>query len=296
LPEGSIEATYGLKSRFRVKEETMLDLGAMALQNALDDANCTFEDIDLLISSSVSISYILPNNATMIAQHMKKDRVPCMDVNQSCQSWLAALEMASGLLQTNRYRRIAIVSAETPSKILNPKNIETHILFGDAAAAVIIERSEDPNLGIVKSLFRTYPDGWNLSLIPGGGLVKHPLHHEVALEDNTFQMQNQRILLYSLKKMKEYFAEFLTNELTFDLIDKIVPHQGSRAGLDFFVHHFGVSDKIVRNFETRGNCVAASIPLAFCEAIKKGEIQKGQRVLLAGTAAGISIGGILIQI
>lgn len=296
ITRGTVETMLGISSRYHVKDESFLDLAATALQNALSNANYQFEDIDLLISASVSKYYDLPNNATMIAQRLGKSNTPCLDVNQSCLSWLIALEMAAAMLQTNRYHRIAIVSAETPSKILNTNNIETHALFGDAAAAVIIERSEDVSKGIVKSLFRTYTEGWNLSLIAAGGLAKHPLHHAPKREDFTFQMQNQRILLYSLKRMKDYFAEFMSDGTSWDTIDKVVPHQGSRAGLTFFSHHFDVGEKVVRNLEHRGNCVAASIPLAFCEGLEQGVIQPNQRVLLAGTAAGISIGAILLQL
>ncbi len=295
LEKGKIEEILGLRRRYHVQNETMIDLAAEALTKALTNANLNFENLDLVISASVSPFYTLPNNATMIAQHLGKSQVPCMDVNQSCLSWLAALEMASSLLQVGQYRNIAIVSAETPSKILNTNNLETHCLFGDAAAAVIVSQSDNPNQGVVKSLFRTYPEGWNLSLIPAGGLAKHPLHDAPKAEDFTFQMQNHRILLYSLKKMKVFFSEFFTEDCTWNEVDKFVPHQGSRAGLDFFCHEFGIENKVIRNFEQRGNCVAASIPLAFCEAMQHGEIKENQKILLTGTAAGISLGAVMVQ-
>jgi 3-oxoacyl-[acyl-carrier-protein] synthase-3 len=99
-----------------------------------------------------------------------------------------------------------------------------------------------------------------------------------------------------LKKIKVFFEEFNREGDNFDHIDKVVPHQGSKAGLDFFMNEYAIESKIVRNFETRGNCVAASIPLALFEAIESGAIKKGNRVLLTGTAAGISVGALLIQI
>lgn len=298
VPTGTIESALGLISRRHSSTESLPELAAAALQNALDDANCVYEDLGLLLSASVSMSYSLPNNATMIANQMNKglSKVPCLDVNQSCLSWLAAFEIAEALLRTSRYKRIAIVSAEQPSKILNTNNLETHSLFGDAAAAVIVEATEDISKGIIKSQFRTYSDGWNLSLIPGGGLAKHPLHDEMSPIDYHFQMQNQRLLLYSFKCMKQFFNEFIDETTTWDSIDKIIPHQGSRAGLEFFSNHYDMDKKVIRNLSERGNCVAASIPLALCESMKNGKVQHGDKILLAGTAAGISIGGILLQL
>jgi 3-oxoacyl-[acyl-carrier-protein] synthase III len=297
VAEGTIEAHLGIKTRRHSVDETQTALAARALQEALNHANYQFEDLDLLIHASVSFAYVLPNTATMIQCEMGKQNsgIPCMDVNMSCLSWLSAFEMAAGLLQTGRYRRIAIVSAEQPSKILNINNLETHALFGDAAAATIIELPKQGNQGILKSKFQTYSDGWDLSIVPGGGLVKSPLHHEMACEDYTFQMDNRRLLLYSLKKLKTFFSEFIDDTTTWESIDKIVPHQASRAGLDFFTNHYQLGEKVVRNIEHRGNCVAASIPLALCEHHKNGNIKRGDCVLLIGTAAGISIGGILIE-
>ncbi len=297
VSEGTIEAHLGIKTRRHSDTETQTELAVSALTEALNDANCQFEDLDLLIHASVSFAYILPNTATLIQRQMGKEGsgVPCMDVNMSCLSWLSAFEMAAGLLQTGRYRRIAIVSAEQPSKILNINNLETHALFGDAAAATIVELPKHGNQGILKSQFKTYSDGWDLSIVPAGGLVKYPLHHDMVREEHTFQMDNRRLLLYSLKKLKTFISEFIDETTPWESIHKVVPHQASRAGLDFFTQHYNLEDKVIRNIEHRGNCVAASIPLALCEHYKNGHIKRGNRVLLIGTAAGISIGGILIE-
>lgn len=294
---GYIEDNFGIKFRYRVENETAIDLAVQALEKALKKANYTFNDIDLLISASVSIAYQLPNNATIISKRMnERTDIPCFDINLSCLSWLSALDFAVALLQNNTYKRIAIVSAETPSKILNKDVLESQVIFGDAAVATIIEKTDKPDCGKIKGLFKTYSDGWNLSMIPAGGLEKHPLHVELEKKDYTFHMENKRLLLFSLKKIKVFFEEFNREGDNFDHIDKVVPHQGSKAGLDFFINEYAIESKIVRNFETRGNCVAASIPLAFFEAIESGAIKKGNRVLLTGTAAGISVGALLIQI
>jgi 3-oxoacyl-[acyl-carrier-protein] synthase-3 len=296
LEFGYIEENFGITHRYRITSETAIDLAQNALDLSLEKAGISFSDLDLLISASVSIAYQLPNNATIIAGKYKNATVPCMDVNMSCLSWLSALDFAISMLQGSGYKRIAIVSSETPSKILKQDCLESQAIFGDAATAIILEKSSDLGVGKIQSKFETFPSGWNLSLIPGGGLTKHPLHHELKMNDYTFQMENQRLLLFSLKKMNEFFEESKFGNIFLNEIDLIVPHQGSKAGLDYFSQHFGVEEKVIRNFESRGNCVAASIPLAFIEALESGRIQKGQKVLLSGTAAGISIGGILIQI
>ncbi|MBL7814243.1 MAG: ketoacyl-ACP synthase III [Saprospiraceae bacterium] len=299
VDKGGVFNALGVQERRHCTTESNISMATAALSNALENANCSFESLDLLIHASVSISYILPNTATMIQKALGKEQsgVPCMDVNLSCLSWLAAVEMAGGLIATGRYRRIAIVSSEQPSKVLNDNNLETHALFGDAAAAVIIEPADSPQKGIVKSQFRTYSDGWDLSLIEGGGLEKPGYLKDIPDETYMFQMQNRKLLLYSLKRLNTFLSEFFENEsFTWQEIDKIVPHQASRAGLDFFAYHYNIENKLIRNLEKRGNCVAASMPLAFCEAMLDGRIQRGEQVLFIGTAAGISLGGMVVQL
>lgn len=297
LVPGHIENKYGISYRYHVNNESAIDLAVDAIKKALISASCSFDEVDVLISASVSVAYHLPNNATIISKRINANAdLPCFDINMSCLSWLSALDFAIALLQNNTYKKILIVSAETPSKILNKDSLETQVIFGDAAVATIIEKTDQPNLGKIKGMFRTFPDGWNLSLIPAGGLEKHPFHHDFEMHEYAFHMENTQLLLFSFRKIKKFFEEFNSEGDDFEHIDKVVPHQGSKAGLDFFIKEYVIKSKTIRNFERRGNCVAASIPLALFEAIESGEIKKGAKVLLTGTAAGISVGAILIQV
>lgn len=200
LDFGYIEENFGITHRYRVSSETAIDLAQKALDLSLEKAGLQFGDLDLLISASVSIAYQLPNNATIIAGKYKNSTVPCMDVNMSCLSWLSALDFAISLLQGSGYKRIAIVSSETPSKILKQDCLESQAIFGDAATAFIVEKSSDLGVGKIQSKFETFPSGWNLSLIPGGGLTKHPLHHELEKKDFTFQMENQRLFVILIEE------------------------------------------------------------------------------------------------
>jgi 3-oxoacyl-[acyl-carrier-protein] synthase III len=299
LAEGTIFTDLGIKRRRKAVDENVIEMGAAALQNALDHAGYVFEDLDLLINASVSIAYILPNTAILIQKQLGKANsgVPCMDVNQSCLSWLAALDMAAALIAVGKYRRVAIVSSEKPSPFLNQENVETAALFGDVAAAVIIEKSERADCGIFKSQFVSYSDGWNLSWMPAGGQINSPLKEGIPLTDYMFQMQNRRLLLYTIKKTKDFLISFFKSEDVMPLaeIKHIVPHQTSRAGLDFLTATYQLEGRVIRILEDFGNCVAASIPLALCLGIQSGRIQKGDSVLLIGTAAGISIGAVLLK-
>jgi 3-oxoacyl-[acyl-carrier-protein] synthase-3 len=278
----------------------VIEMGAAALQNALDNAGYVFEDLDLLINASVSYAYVLPNTTIFIQKQLGKSAsgVPCMDVNQSCLSWLAALDMAAALIAVGKYRRVAVVSAERASPFLNPDNLETAGLFGDAAAAVIIEKSDRTDCGIFKSQFKTYSDGWNLSWMPAGGQINSPFNKDIPLTDYMFQMQNRRLLIYTIKKIKDFLNLFFQSEGIIPLseIKHIVPHQTSRAGLDFLTTTYQLEGRVIRILEDFGNCVAASIPLALCLGIQSGRIQKGDSVLLLGTAAGISVGAVLLKI
>lgn len=300
FPEGSIERQLGVVSRHIAIEESNTFMAARALEEALGQAGVPFSSLDLLIHASVSQTYILPNTATMIQKElgMEKSGVPCLDVNQSCLSFLSALEMAAALLQTGSYRRIGIVSSEKPSVILDGNNPETSGLFGDGAAAVILERDSAYDGGLIFSRFETWSDGWDLSIIPGGGLANPGRDRSLPEDLFTFQMQHRRILLYTIKVFKTFLAGF-EKDSGFHLPDitRIISHQASRAALQYFNDFHGLRPgQLPSNLATHGNCVAASIPILLYDEVKKGGVQTGDPLLLIGTAAGISVGACMIKL
>lgn len=301
LSSGWSEQYSGVRERYHVNGETSAQLGAAAAQQALKQAELELQDIGLLISASATFDRPLPHQSALLKSELDpKDlhRTMTIDINTSCLSFVTALDLASGYLNNTDCRNILIVSAEIASKGLNPKDPKTATLFGDAAAAFVISYDADATRGSLKFLQKTYSSGVEGATIPGGGnqyyFTKHPFDSNLLY----FRMESKALLRMALMHLKPFMEDFFS-DLPIDLqdLDLFIPHQASKTGLLAFANQFMMEEnKIFCNLATQGNCIAASIPTAFSQALSQGRIKSGDTIMLAGTSAGFGIGAILLKV
>jgi 3-oxoacyl-[acyl-carrier-protein] synthase-3 len=296
LPADYIFSKLGVRSRHWAQGETNTSMGAMALKEALRNASLDFGRLDLLISASATYDYPLPTSASLIAREFNdKQAVPCMDINSSCLSFISALEVASAFIELGIHKRIAIVSSELASKSLDQTDYRTLGLFGDGAAAFILEKSDGAQ-HISSFLFKTWPEGAFYTYIPAGGNVNHGIDPAHKRSLFTFHMEGKELMVFTMKKLQVFVKAY--EEKTGKVLaeaDYIIPHQASRQSLELFRKHYGLeAGRIHSILSDHGNCVAASIPLALYDALDRGKLPAGTRTLLIGTAAGISAGACVI--
>ncbi len=300
LPSGWSYKFSGVRERRRAENENNAEMAANALNQAMQNADISMESIDLLISSSATFDYILPFQAALILKLMSKNgelNIPAMDVGTSCLSFVTAMDVAASLLDGKKYKRIAIVSSEISSIGLNPGNKEIYTLFGDGAAAAILEWDDEYDGGMIKYLMRTYPEGFYYSIIKGGGNSYWFKDHAYDPNIYSFSMEGKKLLKLAKQKIPQYFSEFYSDlDAKLEDIDVIIPHQASKAGMMVFQNLYpDIKGLVYSNLETLGNCISASIPLCLHETIEKGLLKRGDYCMLAGTAAGFAIGGILFK-
>ncbi len=219
-----------------------------------------------------------------------------MTINTTWLSFLSGLDVCSNLLATGRHKKILIVSSDISSNNLNFKHRESSTLFGDlAAAAVLIRTPEGESSCVHAAHFETYGYAAGFTQIPGGGTRLNPIFPETRKEDYYFQMDGPSVLKSTLKHALD-FLERLRPGLSKGLgdIKLVVPHQASKVALE--AHSiFGMDqDRVVKTIETVGNCIAASLPNALYEAIKQGRLARGDKALLLGTGAGLTLGGMIL--
>lgn len=299
LSPGWIERFSGVRERRFAGTESNADMGAAALNQALDNAQLGIGDINMLISASVTFDYILPYQAALILKKLSHEdqlHTPTLDIHSSCMSFLSGLDMAATLLDGKKYRHIAIVSSELASKGLNPDDREVYTLFGDGAAAAILSFGGEEGQGVVKSLSKTYTEGYYHSIIRGGGNAWHFKEHTYDPIMFSFTMEGLKLLKLAKKTLPPFFeALFSDSGYGIDDMDVIIPHQASKVGLELFRKLYpNINGAVFTNLETHGNCIAASIPMCLHDAIAQGVLKRGNSCLLVGTAAGFSIGGVLL--
>ena len=301
IPKGWSAKYSGVKLRYHASpDESSASMGAKALREALENANLNPQDLNLLISAGATFDYPIPNQASLIKHELGLPDAfdfPCIDLDTTCLSFVSALHYAAMYVQQPGIRNIAIVSAEIASKGLNPECWETATLFGDAAAAAIITKDETGAHGMVKYLIKTYPQNIEAAIIKGGGNRLHIKDYPYDPELHSFKMEGIQLLKMAREKIPIFLETFFENiPINIHEVDWIMPHQASRAGLAILQQIYQLSEKqVCSNLEQQGNCIAASIPSLLYEAIKAGKVQDGHTLLLSGTSAGFSIGGILLK-
>jgi len=301
-PPGHVERTSGVRKRhFATSSDTAAALGARAATLALEAANIELAEIDCLVSASATMDQGMPSNAALIHHELglSDSGVPAFDVNASCLGFLAAIDTLSWAVVAGRYRRVLIVASDIASCGLNWNTIENSAIFGDGAAAAIIGLS-DPDSGarILSADLRTFSSGVGFCKIPAGGSRYHPSRIDQPFMPLTkFQMDGKGVFKLATTHLPGFLDQLLTRAATtLDQIDWVVPHQASHLALSHASKRLGFrSEKVINIFAEHGNQVAASLPTALDLAIRDGRIRRGQRLLLLGTGAGLSLGGAVLE-
>ncbi|MFE1629463.1 beta-ketoacyl-ACP synthase III [Brevibacillus reuszeri] len=301
VPAGWVEKKSGVSVRHYVTDETAAQMGAIAALQALEAAGLTMHDIDCLVCASGTAQQEIPCTAALIQEELQLSRsgIPCFDINSTCLSFVTALDVLSCSMALGIYERVLIISTEIASVGLNWEQKESCVLFGDGAAAVVIGRTPDTETArIIGSAMKTYSEGAHYSEIRGGGTMLHPSQYAQGREaDFTFDMDGRKIFRLTSQRITGFVEQLLAAvSLKKEQLKAVIPHQASGMAMRIMASKLGFSDQqMVNILAHHGNMIAASIPLALHEAIVHRRIERGDRVLLLGTSAGLSLGGVVLE-
>jgi len=300
LTAGSVARISGVVQRHvATTAETAASLGAIAARNALLASGLELDQIDLIACASGTMDQGMPCNAALLHRELGlgQSGIPAMDINASCLGFIAALDILSWPLIAGRYRHILLVCSDIASCGLDWQHVEVCGIFGDGAAAVVLGVS-DGGAKIIASSLKTFSEGAHLCQIPAGGSRYHPRRIDTPFEPLTsFSMQGKGVFRLAAKHLPTLRDELLIQAgLTQAQIDWVIPHQASQQAMQHATRRLGFDPKkVIDIFAHHGNQVAASLPTALDIAIRDQRIQRGQRLMLIGTGAGLSLGGIVLE-
>jgi 3-oxoacyl-[acyl-carrier-protein] synthase III len=296
---GTVFSQSGVLQRHvAARGETAASLGARAARQALEAAGLTMADIDCIVAASATMDQGMPCNAALIYRELGASgrAVPAFDVNASCLGFLVALETLSWPIAAGRYERVLVVAADIASCALNWDDLGASAIFGDGAAAAVLGARADSR--ILSSEIRTYEQGAHLCEIPAGGSRYHPSRMDEPIDPYvTFRMNGKGVFKLASAQLPGFLGDVLASAgVTLEDIDWVVPHQASRLGLDHVCARLGFrTGCVIDVFSELGNQVAASLPTALDRAIRDGRIRRGDTLLLLGTGAGLTLGGMVLQ-
>lgn len=299
LERGFIEQSTGVRERRFATHECSAEMAAIAARRALDSAGLDLAGVDLIVGASTSPQQSVPCTAALVQRELgaPDGGSACFDVNATCLSFLFALHSVAHLVAAGVYRRALIFSSEIICHSLDFTQAHSAMLFGEAAAAAVVTRASELDRSMLHhAAFETYSSGADYTRILGGGSLHHPNDPGTTPQMNMFDMKGRALMQQAGRLIGPFVNHALQQAgWTRAEIDLLVPHQASKPALNLLVErlHFR-SEQLFVNLPLRGNCVAASIPLAFSEALEQGRLHRGDRVLLLGSGAGLSLGAVAL--
>lgn len=292
-----IRERTGIRSRFVAGPgETLTSLSAEAARTAMAAAGVAASEIDAIVMATVSPDHLLPAAAVELQAAIGATRAAAFDVDAACTGWLYGVTVAEGLIATGTAETVLVVGAEILTRIVNWKDRNTCVLFGDGAGATILRRSTKGR-GVLASYMRS--DGTLAQLLwrPAGGSATAV--SAAAIEDGTYwiQMQGRDVFKHAVRSMADACDRAMDlAKLSPDNIDLVIPHQANIRIIEATAKHANVPmEKVYVNVDRYGNTSAGSIPIALDEAIRTGRVTEGQTVLFVGFGAGFTWGSVIAR-
>lgn len=282
--------------RISSSEQASSDLAFEAAKRALEKANISAEQLDMIIVATVTPDMMFPSTACILQEKLGAKRAAALDVSAACTGFLYGITTATQFITTGMYKYILVVGVETLSKITNYKDRNTCVLFGDGAGAALIG---EVNEGFGFQSFELGADGSGGPLLcqPAGG-SRIPASSE-SVENNLhyLSMAGGEVFKFAVRVMNSATEAVLTKAgITKEEIDLLVPHQANKRIIDAAVQRFGLSEeKVAINLDRYGNMSSASIPVALDEAVQAGRVKEGDHIVLVGFGGGLTWGASLLK-
>ena len=292
-----LERKAGIKARSRAPVNVATsDMAALASLEALKNAGTDPLEIGMILVATTTPDMVFPSTACLVQKAIGAKNAAALDISAACTGFLYGLDMAACYVSSGRYDKVLLVGAETYSRITNPDDPNTCVLFGDGAGAVVVGRVPE-GFGVLDSVLGADGEGADLLTVPAGG-ARLPVTPELLEKRmNTIYMSGREVFEFAVNILESMIEQILSrNSLSLPDISLIVPHQANRRILLSVCSNMGIApEKMYCNIENYGNMSAASVPVALAEAVLEGRVKSGDMLLFAAFGAGLTWGASLIR-
>lgn len=280
----------GIKERhIRASDEAVSDLALKAALCAIENANITAQDIDLIIVATTTPDQIFPSTACILQDKLGLHGFAAFDVQAVCSGFIFALATADMYVKNGMAKCALVVGADAMSDLINWQDRGTCVLFGDGAGAVILQPNE--HAGILSSQLKS--DGRFRHILQ----VKAGVREGKLSSDSYLYMEGSAVFRFAVKALAEIAQSILKeNQVEQKALDWFIPHQANIRIIESVAQTLKLPmEKVITTVHHHGNTSAASVPLALAEACQDGRIQKEDMLLLQGVGAGFSWGATLLR-
>ncbi|MEO5945028.1 MAG: beta-ketoacyl-ACP synthase III [Ferruginibacter sp.] len=315
-----IQERTGIKERRYADRtgETTTTMGVQAATIALERAGITKDDVDFIIFATISPDYYFPGCGVLLQRAMKMKEIGALDIRNQCSGFVYSLSVADQFIKTAMYKNILLVASEKHSFGLDfsTRGRNISVIFGDGAAAVVLQPTEEPNSGILST--HLHSDGTSAEILamfnPGthaNHWVKEPVadfddaaigemfmsHHMIDHAQNFPNMDGPSVFKKAIVKFPEVIMEALhKNNFTPADLNLLIPHQANLRIAQYVQQKLQLrDDQVFNNIEKFGNTTAASIPIALSEAWEQGKVKKGDLICMAAFGSGFTWASALMR-
>mgnify|MGYP000896523503 FL=1 len=292
-----IQNRTGIKQRHIVSDdEASSDLSTHVAKKLLEKRGIKPDQIDIIIIGTVTPDHLTPSTAAIVQNNINAQNAWAFDLSAACSGFLFGLETGSKLIESGKYKTVMVIGVDTMTSILDFKDRETCIIFGDGAGGVILEPSKSDN-GIISSILRTDGSGASSLNVLAGGSRKPATEETIANREHFIRQDGKKVFKFAVKRMADVSEEvLLENGLSGNDIKLFIPHQANKRIIDATGERCGIpKDRVLINIDRYGNTTAGTIPIALNEAVENKLINNGDYILLSAFGSGFTWGSILIK-
>ena len=283
-----ITTRVGIKERRILTEEGLGTsyLARKAAKQLIQKTGVDPDTIDALIVTTTTPDYKFPSTASIVLGKLGLKNAFAFDFSAACCGFLYSLDVAASMIQSGRFKKIIVIGADKMSSLVDYTDRATCVLFGDGAGAVLVEATEEENVGVQNSYLRTDGQGLPFLHMKAGGSVCPPSHFTVDHRLHYLYQEGRTVFRYAVTDMSNDVMKIMEmNNLAADDVNWVIPHEANLRIIEAVTKRAGIPlDKVVVNIDHYGNTSAATIPLALWDAESK--LKKGDNVIFTAFGAG----------
>ena len=292
-----IKSRTGITKRHIVQEgEATSDMCANIAKKLLKSSGKKPEEIDIIIIATSTPDHLVVSTAAIVQDKIGAINAWGYDLTAACTGFIFALETGARLIESGKYKNAIIIGADTMSSIIDYKDRNTCVIFGDGGGGVLIEQTDD-DYGIIDSILKTDGSGNQFLTVPAGGSRKPASETTVKQRLHYVYQDGKTVFKYAVNRMSEVSKEIIEkNKLSSHDIKLFIPHQANQRIIDATARKCGLDPgQVFVNIDKYGNTTAGTIPIAIDEANKMNLLESGEFLLLAAFGGGFTWGSMLIR-
>ena len=288
-----ITSRTGMKER-RISHVSAIEMATIASARALACAGLAAEDVDLIIYGGCSNDEAVPNSASGVQVALGATRAGAMDLNTACTSFIYGLSTATAMIQNGTIRTAIVIGVELISRYMDWSNRNVAVLFGDGAAAVVVQATDEPE-GVIGSVLGCDAGARDVLRVRGIGCAY--AGQNVTFGDTIWDFDGQAIFKRAVKGMSEASERVMRQAgVAGDQIDLVIPHQANLRIIESVAKYAGIPmDRVIVTVQKYGNMSAATVPVGLVDALAHGRVQPGSLLLMPGFGGGLTFGALLVR-